>query len=274
MNDRDFGVRNGVLMEELERLLWVMARLRDPQGGCPWDLAQDFASIAPYTIEEAYEVADAISRGNRAALKDELGDLLFQVVFHARLAQEEGSFDFASIAAAVADKLVRRHPHVFGETTYASESEQHAAWEQIKAAERGAEASVFAGVPLALPALARAAKLQQRAARVGFDWPEAAPVLAKVEEELGELQSALSATEDHRRVAEELGDLLFACVNLARHLRVDPEAALRAASDKFVRRFQRIETVLREQDRLPEDLDLDQLDNLWEDAKAQERLAD
>ncbi len=261
-------------MKDLERLLQVMVRLRDPQGGCPWDLAQDFTSIAPYTIEEAYEVADAIDRGDRLALKDELGDLLFQVVFHARLAEEEGSFDFADVAGSVADKLVRRHPHVFGDTVYSSEAEQHAAWEHIKALERGADASAFDGVPLALPALARATKLQRRAARVGFDWSELSPVFAKVEEELGELHAALDAGEDGQRLAEELGDLLFACGNLARHLKVDAEAALRAANEKFVRRFQYIEATLRAEDRLPEEFDLDQLDDLWEEAKRQERIAD
>lgn len=261
-------------LSELERLLQVMARLRDPERGCPWDRAQDFTTIAPYTIEEAYEVADAIARSDRAALKDELGDLLFQVVFHARLAEEEGSFDFAAVAEAVASKLIRRHPHVFGDTRYASDAEQHAAWEQIKAAERGAKAGVFAGVPLALPALTRATKLQQRAARVGFDWSALVPVLAKLDEELGELRAALDAGEERQRLSEELGDLLFACANLARHLQLDPEAVLRAANDKFMRRFQHIEATLREQDRRPEDADLAELDALWEDAKLRERSAD
>jgi nucleoside triphosphate diphosphatase len=262
-------------MTELERLLQVMARLRDPERGCPWDVEQTFATIAPYTIEEAYEVAEAIARDDPSALKDELGDLLLQVVFHARMAEETGEFDFRDVAGAIAAKLIRRHPHVFADVEYADAAEQTADWERIKAEERAAagQHSVFDGVPLALPALARAAKLQKRAARVGFDWPSIEPVLDKLDEELAELRAALAAGEPSERLAEELGDLLFVCANLGRHLHTDPETALRAANDKFVRRFRRIEALLREQDRQPEDLTLAELDALWEQAKSEERAA-
>ena len=262
-------------MTELERLLQVMARLRDPERGCPWDVQQTFATIAPYTIEEAYEVAEAIARDDPTALKDELGDLLLQVVFHARMAEEAGEFDFRDVAGAIAAKLIRRHPHVFADVEYADAAEQTAGWERIKAAERAAagQHSVFDGVPLALPALARAAKLQKRAARVGFDWPSIEPVLDKLDEELAELRAALAAGEPSERLAEELGDLLFVCANLGRHLHTDPETALRAANDKFVRRFRRIEALLDEQGRRAEDLSLAELDALWEQAKAEERAA-
>ncbi len=262
-------------MTELERLLQVMARLRDPRHGCPWDVEQTFATIAPYTIEEAYEVADAIAREDHAALKDELGDLLLQVVFHARMAEEESLFDFADVAAAIATKLIRRHPHVFADVEYADSAEQTADWERIKAVERAAagQHSTLDGVPLALPALARATKLQKRAARVGFDWPSVEPVLDKLEEELAELREALAAGEAPERLAEELGDLLFVCANLGRHLDADPESALRQANDKFVRRFQRIEDWLRQQGRAPEQLSLVELDALWDRAKAEERDA-
>ena len=226
-----------------------MAALRDPDTGCPWDVAQDFASIAPYTIEEAYEVADAIARGDIADLRDELGDLLLQVVFHARIAEEAGHFDFTAVAAAISDKLVRRHPHVFGDQGKISAAAQTANWETLKAAERAANAaakgrpeSVLDGVPLPFPALLRAYKLQRRAARVGFDWPELAPVAAKVEEEWAELTAEIDNAGDKARLTDEVGDMLFAVVNLARHLDIDPEAALRAGNAKFERRFARSRT--------------------------------
>ena len=266
----------------IDRLLEVMARLRDPAGGCPWDLEQNFETIAPYTIEEAYEVAEAIRQDDRAALRDELGDLLLQVVFHAQMAREDGSFDFDEVARGIADKMIRRHPHVFaGEETAKRMSTpgQKRAWEAQKAAERAAKAeaagrrpSVLDDVALALPALLRAEKLQKRAARVGFDWPEAAPVFDKVLEEVAELREAAAvAASDPAAVAEELGDLLFACVNLGRHLGVEPEAALRAANAKFTARFQRVEAALTESGRDAEKMSLDELDRLWEEAKQAER---
>ena len=261
----------------IERLLWVMARLRDPDGGCAWDLEQDFASIAPYTIEEAYEVADAIARGDLEHLKDELGDLLLQVVYHARMAEEAGLFDFDQVAATIADKMVRRHPHVFGTAEVDSARAQSLAWEAAKAIERAgkadaghAVAGVLDDVPLALPALVRAAKLQRRAARVGFDWPQAAQVLDKIEEEIAELRAELEQNGKVDRLSEEIGDLLFAAVNLARHLEVDGEAALRQANAKFERRFRTIENELRARGRRPEDASLDEMEALWQRAKAAE----
>jgi tetrapyrrole methylase family protein/MazG family protein/ATP diphosphatase len=257
------------------RLIQIMARLRDPEGGCPWDLEQSFATIAPYTIEEAYEVADAIERGDMAELKDELGDLLLQVVFHARMAEEAGAFDFADIANAICDKMIRRHPHVFSEEQVDGTAHQTVRWEAIKAAERADKAasaapSALDGVPLGLPALTRAAKLTRRAARVGFDWPDCADVLAKMREELGELEAEIAAG-DVTKAREELGDLLFVCANLARKLEVEPEAALRGANAKFVRRFGHIEARLAEQGRTPEASDLPEMDALWDEAKALER---
>jgi ATP diphosphatase len=260
----------------LTRLLAIMARLRDPERGCPWDREQDFATIAPYTIEEAYEVADAIARGDMAALRDELGDLLFQVVFHARLAEEAGLFGFPDVAAAIADKMVRRHPHVFGDAEISSAAAQSAAWEEHKARERAAEAaaagtreSVLDGVALALPALLRAAKIQRRAARIGFDWPEARPVIAKLAEEIAELEAELQAepSADRARLEDEMGDILFAAANLARKLDIDPEAALRHATRKFERRFRRVEALAAERGIGP---DLDALDTLWEEVKREE----
>jgi len=259
-------------MQEVEQLLNLLERLRDPHGGCPWDRVQTYASIAPYTIEEAYEVADAIARGDRAGLKQELGDLLFQVVFHAQLAREEEAFTFAEVATAVTEKMIRRHPHVFGETRYADRAEQSHAWEQIKAAERDTPAdSVLDGIPPALPALMRATKLQRKAAQVGFDWSEPMAVLEKMAEELAELRSELEAGAIPARLTEELGDVLFACVNLARHLAVDPESALRLANLKFERRFRRIEHWLKAAGRTPQQAELAELDALWERAKAEER---
>ena len=262
----------------LLNLLTLMAQLRDPDTGCPWDVQQDFASIAPYTIEEAYEVADAIARGDIADLRDELGDLLLQVVFHARIAEEAGHFDFTAVAAAISDKLVRRHPHVFGDQGETSAATQSASWESLKAAERAANAaakgrpeSVLDGVPLPFPALLRAYKLQRRAARVGFDWPELAPVAAKVEEEWAELTAEIDNAGDQARLTEEVGDLLFAVVNLARHLEIDPEAALRAGNAKFERRFRAVEDGFREKGRQMAAASLEDMEVLWNAAKASEK---
>ena len=262
----------------LLNLLTLMAQLRDPDTGCPWDVQQDFASIAPYTIEEAYEVADAIARGDIADLRDELGDLLLQVVFHARIAEEAGHFDFTAVAAAISDKLVRRHPHVFGDQGKISAATQSASWESLKAAERAANAaakgrpeSVLDGVPLPFPALLRAYKLQRRAARVGFDWPELAPVAAKVEEEWAELTAEIENAGDQARLTEEVGDLLFAVVNLARHLEIDPEAALRAGNAKFERRFRAVEDGFREKGRQMAAASLEDMEVLWNAAKASEK---
>lgn len=260
----------------IDRLLEVMARLRDPERGCPWDIEQSFATIAPYTIEEAYEVADAIERGDMQALEGELGDLLLQVVYHAQMASEAGLFDFDGVAATIATKMVRRHPHVFGTAEVESAATQSLAWEQQKAEERaaradaGEDASALADIPLNLPALTRALKLQRRAARVGFDWGETQPVLDKLREETAEIEAALAAG-DRQAVAEEMGDLLFTMVNLARRLEVDPETTLRACNAKFERRFRRLEAELVAQGRRPEEVPLAELDAGWEAAKAAER---
>jgi MazG family protein len=268
---------SGAQETPVQRLLQVMARLRDPERGCPWDLEQDFASIAPYTIEEAYEVADAIARGDLAQLKDELGDLLLQVVYHARMAEEAGLFDFDQVGSAIADKMIRRHPHVFGSSEVESARAQSDAWEAAKATERarkaGAEdhARVLDDVPLALPALTRAAKLQRRAARVGFDWPEPVQVVDKIEEEIAELRAELEQGASIDRLSDEIGDLLFALVNLARHLEVDAESSLRRANAKFERRFRRIEDALHASGRRPADASLDEMEALWQQAKAAER---
>lgn len=254
----------------MKKLLKLMEQLRDPVTGCPWDRAQTYATIVPYTIEEAYEVADAIARGDQAALQQELGDLLFQVVFYAQLAQEEGAFNFTDVVNAITDKMTRRHPHVFGNVRFASVAEQRIAWEQIKAEERGPVPSgVLDGVPAGLPALSRAVQLQRKAARVGFDWAAAAPVLAKIEEELGEIRAEL-ATGTAERLTEEIGDLLFAGVNLARHCQVDPEVALRRTNAKFERRFRQIEDWLAMAGRTPEQATLDEMEALWERAKTDE----
>ena len=262
----------------LLRLLSLMARLRDPDTGCPWDVEQDFASIAPYTIEEAYEVADAIARGDIADLCDELGDLLLQVVFHARIAEEAGHFDFAAVATAISDKLVRRHPHVFGDQGRISAAAQSANWESLKAAERaeaattqGRPESALDGVPAGFPALLRAYKLQRRAARVGFDWPDLAPVAAKVEEEWRELTAEIDKGGDKARLTDEVGDLLFAVVNLARHLEIDPETALRAGNAKFERRFRAVEDGFREKNRQMSAASLEDMEILWAAAKTAER---
>ncbi|MEQ3626777.1 MAG: nucleoside triphosphate pyrophosphohydrolase [Marinobacter sp.] len=257
----------------MPRLLEIMARLRDPDGGCPWDLEQTYASIVPYTIEEAYEVADAVQRGAWDELELELGDLLLQVVYFAQMASEDRRFDFDSIAQKIADKMVDRHPHVFGEETRADTAAQNAAWEVHKATERAArgEAGVLDGVALGLPALTRALKLQKRAARVGFDWNDPHAVLAKVAEESGELVEA-HASGDADHVEDEMGDLLFVMVNLARHMGVDPETALRRTNGKFTRRFGQIEESLAAQGRTPAEATLEEMDALWTAAKTAEKL--
>jgi len=259
----------------LPRLLQIMARLRDPVTGCPWDIEQDFATIAPYTIEEAYEVADAIERRDWPELEGELGDLLLQVVYYAQMGAEAGLFSFDSVTRRVSDKMVARHPHVFGEESRDKSADQQTAdWERIKAAERAAtaQAGVLDGVAVGLPALLRAVKLQKRAARVGFDWPDIGQVIDKITEEARELTEARdSLTQDE--ITEEFGDLLFVMANLARHLHVDPEAALRAANAKFIRRFTYIERVLAERSSSPAQSDLAEMDLLWNAAKAQERQA-
>ena len=272
------GSKAGTIDKEtaMAKLLAVMARLRTPEIGCPWDLEQNFASIAPYTIEEAYEVAEAIAADDMSALRDELGDLLFQVVFHARMAEERGTFAFEDVAADIADKMIRRHPHVFADASERDAASQNVAWEEQKAQERGekaassgGEARTLDGISIGLPALTRAVKLQNRAARVGFDWPHTGPVLDKIAEELEELREV--AFKDRERAAEEFGDLMFVIANLARHLDLDPEDSLRAANRKFKRRFAAIEDKLAASGRLPQDTDLAELDSLWEQVKAEEK---
>jgi MazG family protein len=256
----------------IDRLLAIMARLRDPERGCPWDRAQDFRTIAPYTIEEAYEVADAIERADMAALKDELGDLLLQVVFHARMAEEAGLFAFDDVAAAIADKMVRRHPHVFGDAEIASVAAQNEAWEAHKAAERqakGGHESVLDGVASAFPALLRAAKIARRAARIGFDWPDARAVIPKIAEEIAEVEAELDGGAAPAALEEETGDLLFAVANLARKLDVEPEAALRRATAKFERRFRRVEALAAERGI---GRDLNALEALWQEVKAEKAM--
>jgi ATP diphosphatase len=258
----------------LPRLIAIMARLRDPDSGCPWDIEQDFASIAPYTIEEAYEVADAIERGNWDELRGELGDLLLQSVFHAQIAQDKGLFDIADVANTISDKMVARHPHVFGEENRHKTAEQQTRdWEAVKAAERAArkETGTLDGVALGLPALLRAVKLQKRAARVGFDWPETSQVLNKIQEEIEELHEA-AESGDPAHIEEEFGDLLFVMANLARHMKLCPETALRRANAKFTRRFAYIEARLAEDGRRPEQSDLAEMDALWTAAKREAKL--
>ena len=249
-----------------------MARLRDPKSGCPWDVAQTFKTIAPYTIEEAYEVAEAIETADMAALKEELGDLLLQVVFHARMAEEADAFGFEDIAEAIADKMVRRHPHVFGEASTGSTEAQTAAWEEQKAGERQAKgaASALDGVGLGLPALSRAAKLQRRAARVGFDWETIAPIFDKLDEEIAELRQALN--EGSARIEEEIGDLLFTVTNLARHLAMDPEQALRGACRKFERRFRAVEARMTAAGKKLGAASLDEMEAAWQQTKADTKL--
>jgi tetrapyrrole methylase family protein/MazG family protein/ATP diphosphatase len=259
------------MTENLARLLEIMARLRDPVTGCPWDVEQTFATIAPYTVEEAYEVADAIERGDVDDIREELGDLLFQVVFHARMAEEAGQFDFDDVAAAIAGKMIRRHPHVFEGANYRTAAEQTAAWEETKAAERAARAKgILDDVPRGLPGLTRAMKLTKRAARVGFDWPSAREVIAKLHEELDELQAGIDAG-DKPNIREELGDVLFVMANLARKLDVEPEDAIRAANAKFIRRFNAVEAALAARGASPEQSTLEEMDRLWDEAKAAEK---
>lgn len=258
-------------MKDLEKLLEIMARLRDPERGCPWDREQTFQSIAPYTVEEAYEVADAIELGDIGSLREELGDLLLQTVFHARMAEEQGKFNFTDVVRAINSKLIERHPHVFGDARIDDAAAQSRDWEARKALERagkpGAHSGALAGVPKALPGLARAVKLQKRAARVGFDWDSMPPVFAKIREELAELEHEISSGGDASRVQDELGDVLFAVANLARKLGVDPEQALRGTNRKFERRFEYVESGLARHDKRPEDASLEEMDRLWEQAK-------
>jgi ATP diphosphatase len=261
---------------DIARLVDIMAALRTPKTGCPWDLEQNFATIAPYTIEEAYEVADAIARNDLADLKDELGDLLLQVVFHARMAQEQGAFDFGNVVEAITAKLIRRHPHVFGDEGSQTPRAVEGLWERIKAQEKQEKAArgkpepsgALAGVPVALPALIRALKLQDKASKVGFDWNDPRAVLRKIREEVDEIEAALDGDEAH--AAAEVGDLLFAAVNLARHLKADPEAVLRQTNQKFERRFAAIERALAARGKKPQDATLAEMDALWDEAKAQE----
>lgn len=262
-------------LRSIDALLAIMARLRSREGGCPWDVEQTFATIAPYTIEEAYEVADAIERNDIGALKDELGDLLFQVVFHAQMAAEAKAFTFADVVEAISDKMLRRHPHVFGTADVKTAEAQTIAWEEHKKRERAARtdngASILDDVPLPSPALTRALKLQKRMADVGFDWRERGPILDKLKEEIGELTAEMDAGAPKAKLAGELGDILFVCVNLARHLGVDAEDALRGTNAKVVRRFKHIEEAIKNRgDRLGE-VPLDALDRLWDEAKAVER---
>jgi ATP diphosphatase len=253
---------------ELRRLLGIMAALRDPATGCPWDNEQNFDTIAPYTIEEAYEVADSIARRDFSSLPDELGDLLFQVVYHARMAEEAGYFAFADVARAISDKMIRRHPHVFGDAAARDATQQTAAWETQKTAERAArqETGTLAGVPLGLPALTRAEKLTNRAARVGFDWPDAEAVLAKLDEEIGELKAELAGA-DPARLTDEIGDLLFVLANLARKLKLDPEACLRHANNKFSRRFSAMEQMLAREGRDLKGETLEAMEAAWQAVK-------
>jgi nucleoside triphosphate diphosphatase len=260
---------------DITRLLDIMTTLRNPDGGCPWDVEQTFQTIAPYTIEEAYEVADAIEHGSPNDLRDELGDLLFQVVFHSEIAKEDDLFDFNDVVTAVSDKMVRRHPHVFADSSIENADAQTAAWEEMKAEERlesvhKDDPSVLAGVPIALPALTRAEKLQKRAGRIGFDWPTPERVMDKVHEEVAEVEHELTNGQDLDRLTDEIGDLLFVCTNLARKLGIDAESALRQANTKFERRFRAMETALAESDTLG-NATLDEMEAGWEAVKRAER---
>jgi nucleoside triphosphate diphosphatase len=277
-------VDNNGAKKTLPELLAVMAALRTPDTGCPWDLEQTFATIAPYTIEEAYEVADAIAKGDLTHLKEELGDLLFQVVYHARMAQEQNAFDFDDVVDAVTTKMIRRHPHVFGTAEQRAAGAAPGFWDRAKDAERADKppAGVLDEVPVGLPALTRAVKLQKKAARVGFDWPSLQPVLAKLKEELAEFEAeitppgpvsdppGLTPQPNRDAIEEEFGDLLFVLANVARHLRLDPEGALRGANEKFVRRFRYIEEQLARRGRTPDQSDLDEMDALWDEAKSKD----
>ncbi len=265
----------------IDSLIALMARLRDPETGCAWDVKQTFETIAPYTIEEAHEVADAIARGDRGDLCDELGDLLLQVVFHARMAEEEGAFAFPDVVEAITTKMIRRHPHVFGPVEARSPEMAKDQWSRIKVEEKAErrvrraaaglppeEGGVLSDVPVALPALARAVKLQDRASSVGFDWNDPRAVIAKIREELTELEAEMDSAAPHARLEDELGDVLFAFANLARHLKVDPDAALRSTNEKFVRRFRHIERRLSEVGRSPAEASLEEMETLWAEAKA------
>ena len=258
-------------MSDIERLIEIMARLRDPETGCPWDVEQNFATIAPYTVEEAYEVADAITRDDLVDLKDELGDLLFQVVYHARMAEEAGAFGFADVVAAICDKMIRRHPHVFGEAEVADATAQTRAWERHKEAEKAESGrrhdSVLDGIPVGMPGLARAQNIGRKAARAGFDWDDARGVLDKLDEELDELRRARAGAGV---VEEEIGDVLFTLVNLCRHEGIDAESALRHANAKFERRFRRLEERVAGSSRRMTDMDLPELERLWREAKGDE----
>jgi ATP diphosphatase len=266
----------------LADLLRIMAVLRTPVIGCPWDIEQTFRSIAPYTLEEAYEVADAIERGDMDDLRDELGDLLLQVVYHARMAQEQGSFAFADVVDAVSRKMVRRHPNVFGDAETRATTDRKGLWDRIKAQERVAKRngqlpaepeSVLDAVPVGLPALTRSVKLQDQAAKIGFDWPTLKPVLDKLKEEIAELEAEVESG-DQDAIAEEYGDMLFVLSNVARHLKLDPEASLRAANEKFSRRFRHVEARLRDDGRPPSAVSLDEMDVWWNEAKAAEKQTD
>ena len=259
--------------KDISRLIEIMAALRDPTSGCPWDLKQTFATIAPYTIEEAYEVADAIARGDLDDLKDELGDLLLQVVYHARMAEERQAFAFGDVVEAITRKIIRRHPHVFGSPEERAAGAAPGFWDRAKASEQAEkDAGVLDGVPVSLPSLTRAVKLQNKAAKVGFDWPSLAPVLAKLTEELAELEAEIASQPKGAAaspaIEEEFGDLLFVIANVARHLKIDPEGALRGANEKFIRRFRYIEAQLDERGRTPAQSDLAEMDALWDDAKS------
>jgi len=267
---------------DIARLLEIMAALRTPGTGCPWDLEQNFSTIAPYTLEEAYEVADAIARGDLADLRDELGDLLLQVVFHARMAEEQGAFDFGGVVEAITEKLLRRHPHVFGEAKGLSPKQVEGLWDRIKSDEKAERATrggkaedtgALAGVPVAMPALTRALKLQAKAGKVGFDWNDPMAVLSKIREECDEIEAEIAAG-DRNKATAEVGDLLFAVVNLARHLDADPEATLRTANQKFARRFGAIERALAAQGKRPQESTLAEMDALWDAAKAAEKITE
>ena len=261
-------------MNNLKELLEIMKKLRGPNDGCAWDVEQTFKTIAPYTIEEAYEVAEAIENNDMDGLKDELGDVLFQVVFHARMAEEAGHFDFSDVVDGISDKMIRRHPHVFADEKYRSAEEQTTAWETQKAAERAEKAqdSILDGVTVGLPALTRAVKLQKRAARVGFDWPETSQVIDKLNEEMLELSEELVAErQDQAKIEEEFGDMMFVYANLARHLNIDPEEALRKANNKFTNRFNKIEQYIDNKEKSFDQYSLEELEEFWVKAKEEER---
>lgn len=261
-------------MDNLQKLLDIMAQLRDPKDGCAWDLEQTFETIAPYTVEEAYEVAEAIDNNDMDALKDELGDLMFQAVFHARMAEEAGYFNFSDVIDAISDKMIRRHPHVFGDENYRDAEEQTVAWEEQKARERAEkkQKSILDGVTVGLPALTRAVKLQKRAARVGFDWPSTSGVIDKLNEEMLELSEELIADkQDQEKIEEEFGDMMFVYANLARHLKIDPEQALKKANNKFTRRFNKIEQEIVNKEYSFGQYSLNELEEFWQQAKIEEK---